>query len=79
MFQQTTGISMGTNCAPLLTELFLHAYEADFLQGFLKNKDRKLTQTFNSSFRYIDDVLSLNKSRFGDLSKWVEVKDTMDT
>jgi hypothetical protein len=31
----------------------LHAYEADFLQGFLKNKDRKLTQTFNSSFRYI--------------------------
>jgi hypothetical protein len=43
MFQQTTGISMGTNCAPLLAELFLHAYEADFLQGFLKNKDRKLT------------------------------------
>jgi hypothetical protein len=37
MFQQTTGIAMGTNCAPLLAELFLHAYEADFLQGFLKN------------------------------------------
>jgi len=35
------GIPMGTNCAPLLTYLFLHAYEADFLQGLLKNKDRK--------------------------------------
>jgi len=35
------GISMGTNCAPLLADLFLHAYEADFLRGVLKNKDRK--------------------------------------
>jgi len=30
-----------------------------------KNEDRKLFQTFNSSFRYIDDVQSLNNSRFG--------------
>ena len=51
-----------TNCAPLPTDLFLHSYEADFLQELLKNKDRKLAQTFNSSFRYIDDVLSLNNS-----------------
>jgi hypothetical protein len=53
-------------CAPLLTNLFLHAYEVCFLQGLLKNKNGKLAHTFNSSFRYIDDVLSLNKSRFGD-------------
>ena len=51
------GIPVGTNCAPLLAYLSLHTYEADFLQGLLKNKDRKLSQTFNSSFRYIDDVL----------------------
>ena len=31
MFQQTIGIPMGTNCAPLLADLFLHAYEADVL------------------------------------------------
>ena len=53
--------------APLLTNLFLHVYEVCFLQGLLKNKNRKLAQTFNSSFRYIGDFLSLqNKSRFGD-------------
>ena len=40
--QQMVGIPMGTNCAPLLANLFLHAYEADFRQGLLKNKDRKL-------------------------------------
>ena len=38
---------------PLLADLFLHVYEADFLQDLLKNKDRKLAQTFNSSFRYM--------------------------
>jgi hypothetical protein len=30
------------------------------------NKDRKLAQTFKSSFRFIDDVLALNNSRFCD-------------
>jgi hypothetical protein len=41
------------------------AYDADFLQMLPRNKDRKITQTFNSSISYID-VLSLNNSRFGD-------------
>jgi hypothetical protein len=41
------------------------AYGADFLQMLPRNKDRKITQTFNSSISYID-VLSLNNSRFGD-------------
>ena len=49
VFQQTIGIPLGTNCAPLLADLFLHAYAANFLQGLLKNKDRILAQTFNSS------------------------------
>jgi hypothetical protein len=39
-------------CAPLLANLFTHAYGADFLQEVLRNKDRKLAQTFNSSFGY---------------------------
>ena len=37
MFQQTTDIPMGTNCASLLADSFLHAYEADFHQWLLKN------------------------------------------
>ena len=54
VFHQTIGIPMGTNWAPLLANLFLHACEADFLQGFFKNKDRKLAQTINYSFHYVD-------------------------
>jgi hypothetical protein len=54
-----------------------------FLQGLLKNKDKKLVQTFNSNIRYIDDVLSLNNSRFADYLPRIypnehEVKDTTD-
>jgi hypothetical protein len=40
-----------SNCTPLLADLLTHAYGADFLQELLRNKDRKLAQTFNSSFR----------------------------
>jgi hypothetical protein len=39
VFQQTVGIPMGTNCAPLLSDLFLFSYEADFIQGLLKKND----------------------------------------
>jgi hypothetical protein len=46
-------------------DLFLHANEADIRQGLLKNKDRKFAQIF-FSFCYIDDVLSLNNTRFTD-------------
>jgi hypothetical protein len=59
-------IPMGANCASLLTNLFLYSYEADFMQGFLKKKENKLTRSFNFTFRYIYDVLSLNNPRFGD-------------
>jgi hypothetical protein len=41
VFQQTVGIPMGTNCAPLLTDLFLYSYEADFIQGLLKKNEKK--------------------------------------
>ena len=40
VFQQTVGIPMDANCAPLLAELFLYSYEADFIQGLLKKNKR---------------------------------------
>ena len=51
---------------PLLADVFLYSYEADFIQGLLKKNEKKQTRSFNFTFRYIDDVLSLNNSRFGD-------------
>ncbi len=65
VFQQTVGIPMGTNCAPLLADLFLYSYEADFIQELLKKNEKKLARSFNFMFCYIDDVLSLNNFRLG--------------
>jgi hypothetical protein len=77
---------MGTNCAPLLADLFLHSYEADFIRGLLKKNEKKLAiaRSFNFTLCYIDDVLSLNNSRFGDFVDHIypielEIKDTTDT
>jgi hypothetical protein len=38
LFQQVAGIPMGTNCAPLLADLFLYSYESEFLQKLVKEK-----------------------------------------
>jgi hypothetical protein len=75
---------MDTNCAPLLADLFLYSHEADFIQRLLKKNEKKLVRSFNFTFRYIDDVLSLNNFSFGDFVDRIypielEIKDTKDT
>lgn len=55
MFQQMIGIPMSTNCIPLLTDLFLLSYTADFNQGILKNKDLKIRHFLIYSKRSIEN------------------------
>ena len=55
---------MGTNCAPLLADLFLYSYENEFLDKLIKEGKRKLARKFNLSYRYIDDLISFNNTRF---------------
>ena len=47
IFQQTIDIPMGTNCKPLLADLFLYSYGAEFVQSLLqagkKNKQTPRT------------------------------------
>ena len=38
LFQQVVGIPMGTNCAPLLADLFVYSYESEFLPRLVKDK-----------------------------------------
>jgi len=84
IFQQTVGIPMGTNCALLFADLLLHSYEAEFIQELLRKGEKKLAQSFNYTFRYIDDVLSLNNKNFSNFSHLIYpvelvVKDTTDS
>ena len=75
---------MGTNCAPLLADLFLYSYESEFLQKLVKDKKIHEARAFNFTYRYIDDVLSINNSRFAEFLPLIyppelEVKETTDT
>ena len=64
VFEQTVSIPIGTNCAPLLTDIFLYSYEAEFIQPLLSTGKKQLASRFNLTFRYIDDVLSINNQEF---------------
>ena len=56
-------IPVGTNCAPLLADLFLYSYENEFLDKLIKESKRKLARKFNLPY-YIDDLISFNNKRF---------------
>ena len=58
---------MGTNCIPLLANLFLYGYETEFIQELLKTGKKHLAQKINLSNRNIDHVMSLNNSKISEL------------
>ena len=64
VFQQMVGIPMGTNCVPLLADIFLYSYEAEFIQSLPTTGKKKLASQFNFTYRYIYDVLSINDPDF---------------
>ena len=37
LYRQIVGITMGTNCAPLVADLFLFCYERDFMKDLSSN------------------------------------------
>jgi hypothetical protein len=74
---------MGTNCAPLLTDLFLYSYEVEFIQKLLHEKKKSLAVAFNLTFCYIDDGLSINNDHFHSYVDSIypnelEIKDTTE-
>ena len=71
---------MGTNCAPLLADLFLYSYEAEFVQSLLQAGKRHLAQ----QCMCIDDVLSLKNTKFAEYLEFIyphelEIKATTET
>jgi hypothetical protein len=68
----------------LIDSIFVFFGGRVLIQGPLKKNEKKLARSFNFTFRYIDDVLSLSNSRFGDFVDRIypiefEIKDTTDT
>ena len=84
VFQQIIGIPMGTNCAPLLADIFLYSYKAEFIQSLLSAGRKRLAYQFIFTYRYIDDVLSINNPDFENYlgqmyPPELEIKDTTES
>jgi hypothetical protein len=50
----------------IINFLFLYSYESEFLQKHVKDKNIHEARAFNFTYKYIDDVLSINNSRFAE-------------
>ena len=51
---------MGTHCAPLVADLFLFCYEGDFMMSLSDDKQADIIMAFNTTSRYLDDILNIN-------------------
>ena len=64
LYRQIAGIPMGTNCAPLVADLFLFCYERDFMLSLSDNNQADIIEAFNSTSRYLDDLLNIDNPYF---------------
>ena len=55
---------MGTNCAPLVADLFLFCYESDFMLSLPDNNQTDIIKAFNSTSRYLDDLFNIDNPNF---------------
>ena len=55
---------MGTNCAPLVADLFLFCYERDFMKSLSRENQTDITEAFNSTSGYFDDLLNIDNNYF---------------
>ena len=55
LYRQVVGIPLGTNCAPLVTDLFLFCYERDFMMSLSDDKQADVINAFNTTSRYLDN------------------------
>ena len=64
LYRQVVGIPKGTNSAPLVADLFLFCYERDFMMSLSDDKQAHNIDAFNTSSRYLDDILNINNVYF---------------
>ena len=60
LYKQVVGIPMGAYCAPLAADLFLFCYVRDFIMSLSDDKQADVIDAFNTTSRYLDDILNIN-------------------
>ena len=58
------GMPIGTNCDPLVENLFLYCYERDFMDSLNHDNQANVIDAFNSTSMYLDDLLNIDNPYF---------------
>ena len=65
---------MGTNFAPFIVDLFLFCYESQLMTRINTDFSKQhLVEKFNNIFKYLDDILALNKYDFNNYTSDVHL------
>ena len=64
LYRQVVVIPKGTNCAPLVVDLFLFCYERDFMMSLSDLKQAHVIDAFNTTSRYLDAILNIKNVVF---------------
>ena len=62
--RQIVGIPMGTDCAPLVADLFLFCYKRNCMLSFSEDNQSDAIKTFNSTSLYLDELLNIDNNFF---------------
>ena len=77
IYRQVIGIPMGTNCAPLIADLFLYCYERDFMLSLRPDTQADIIQAFNYTSRYLDDIFNIDNPFFENMFKSIYPKELL--
>ena len=53
---------MSNYCPPWVSDLSLFCYERDFLMSLSGDKQADVIDAFNTTSRYLDDILNINNA-----------------
>ena len=71
LYKQVVWIPMGTNCAPLVADLFLSCYERDFMMSLSDDKHADIIDAFNTTSRYLDNNSNINNVCFDNMVRQI--------
>ena len=67
LYRQMVGIPMGTNCDPVVADLFLFSYERDLTLSLSEDNQSDAIESFSFTSRYLDDLLNIDINFFNSM------------
>ena len=67
LYRQVVWVPMGTHCDPMVANLFPFCNERAFMMSLSDDKQADIIDDFNTTSRYLDDILNINNVYFDNM------------